>query len=304
MTTGTASRPAAPSADHRAAVPSVASVVVAGAVRQVRRGTLVVAVIAGGLAAIVVTQYRGLEGAIALSSLSALADNPAIRTLFGPPVALEDPGGFTVWRTGTVLAVLVGVWAVLTATRLTRGEEEAGRWDLLLAGRITLRSLVVRTLAVLLCAAAVPGAAVAVALLLTGRCPPGHCSSVPDRRRGHDRRGARGRRGPVVVRAPRGLRLATAVLLAGPLRQMVADAVPASAGCSGARRSGSSAASHRSRRTASCRWSCWPVWWRRWAASPSRSPRAGTSAAGGCVAGTGSTRRAGCSARCRGWPST
>ena len=55
--------------------------------------------------------------------------NPAIRTLFGEPVALDDPGGFTVWRTGTVLAVLLGAWALLATTRITRGEEDAGRWD-------------------------------------------------------------------------------------------------------------------------------------------------------------------------------
>ena len=51
-----------------------------------------------------------------------------------PPVALQDPGGFTVWRTGTPLAVLVAVWAMLTVIRITRGDEEAGRWDIL-AGR-------------------------------------------------------------------------------------------------------------------------------------------------------------------------
>jgi ABC-2 type transport system permease protein len=125
------------------------------------------------MAATVVTQYRGLDGALGMESLSALAENPAIRTLFGPPVALDDPGGFTVWRTGTFLAVLAGTWAALAATRLTRGEEEAGRWDLLLAGRTTLRSLVLRTLAVLLCAAAVPGIAVGIGMVLTGAAPAG-----------------------------------------------------------------------------------------------------------------------------------
>jgi ABC-2 type transport system permease protein len=129
---------------------------------------VIVALLCGGMAATVVTQYRGLDGALQMASLSALAENPAIRTLFGPPVALDDPGGFTVWRTGSVLAVLVGTWAVLAATRLTRGEEEAGRWDLLLAGRVTLRSLVARTLAVLLCAAAIPGVAVGIGMALTG----------------------------------------------------------------------------------------------------------------------------------------
>ena len=100
--------------------------------------------VSGGLAAFVAAEYRStFSGAIvARPRWTALAENPAIRTLFGPPVALDDPGGFTVWRTGTVLAVLVGVWGALAATRLTRGEEEAGRWDLLLAGRLRLPALV------------------------------------------------------------------------------------------------------------------------------------------------------------------
>jgi ABC-2 type transport system permease protein len=106
--------------------------VTGAAVRLVRRGTTVMVLLAGGLPAFVAVEYRDtFAGAIGVDSLAGLAENPAIRTLFGRPVALDDPGGFTVWRTGTVLAVLVGTWAVLTATRLTRGEEEAGRWELL-----------------------------------------------------------------------------------------------------------------------------------------------------------------------------
>ena len=168
MTAGTARRLVPSPASSRAAGRRTAAVVTAAAVGQVRRGAVIIALLCGGMAATVVIQYRGLDGALGMASLSALAENPAIRTLFGPPVALDDPGGFTVWRTGTFLAVLVGIWAALTATRLTRGEEEAGRWDLLLAGRMTLRSLVVRTLGVVGCAAALPGIAVGIGMVLTG----------------------------------------------------------------------------------------------------------------------------------------
>ena len=35
------------------------------------------------------------------------------------------------------LIVLGAIWGLLTATRLLRGEEDAGRWELLLAGRTT-----------------------------------------------------------------------------------------------------------------------------------------------------------------------
>ncbi|WP_116452579.1 ABC transporter permease [Blastococcus litoris] len=140
-----------------------------GLVQQLRRGTLVVALLCGGLAAFVAQEYeRTFSGAIGADSLLSLAENPAIRTLFGPPVALDDPGGFTVWRTGTVLAVLAGLWAALAGTRVTRGEEDAGRVDLLLSGRVRLSSLVRRSLAVLLAAGAVIGAAVVGGMLLAG----------------------------------------------------------------------------------------------------------------------------------------
>ncbi|WP_448640939.1 hypothetical protein [Geodermatophilus sp. URMC 63] len=172
MTTRTPPRTAP--APSRPALPRAGAAVTAGLVRELRRGTVVVAVVCGGLAAFVAAEYEStFSGAVGADSLTALAENPAIRTLFGPPVALDDPGGFTVWRTGTVLAVLAGVWAVLAGTRVTRGEEDAGRADLLLAGRVRLTSLVGRALAVVLGAGAVVGVALVVGLLLAGAAPAG-----------------------------------------------------------------------------------------------------------------------------------
>ena len=144
------------------------------AVRLLRRGTLVVTGVVAGLSALVAMQYRSLYGdAFDAGSLQALAENPAIRTLFGRPVALDDPGGFTVWRTGTFVAVLVGVWSLMAATRITRGEEDAGRLELLLAGRLRLSSLVAGNLAVLVAAVLVVGAALAAAMVATGTAAAG-----------------------------------------------------------------------------------------------------------------------------------
>jgi ABC-2 type transport system permease protein len=75
------------------------------------------------------------------SSLAALAANPAIRTLFGEPPALDTADGFTVWRTGTAVALLVAVWGLLAATRLTRAEEDDGRWDLAQRGPVAARRI-------------------------------------------------------------------------------------------------------------------------------------------------------------------
>lgn len=143
--------------------------------RQVRRGTAVVAVLAAGMSALVVVTYDSVIASApgGAASLAALAGNPAIRTLFGNPVALDDPGGFTVWRTGTVVAVLVAVWAALATTRVLRGEEDAGRWDLLLGGVLPVAAAVVRHLAVVLASVASVGAATTTALLLTGTSPSG-----------------------------------------------------------------------------------------------------------------------------------
>ena len=139
------------------------------AVRQVRRGALIVAVICAGMSAIVVTQYQTtFQGTIDESGLRALAENPAIRVLFGPAVGLDDAGGFTVWRTGTPLLVLTSVWILLTAIRITRGEEDAGRWDLLLAGRLRTVDVVLRCLAAVTASALFISVAVGASLLAAG----------------------------------------------------------------------------------------------------------------------------------------
>jgi ABC-2 type transport system permease protein len=136
------------------------------AVRQLRSGAVAVAVVCGGMSALAASQYRPIGNLLDQSGLRALAENPAIRTLTGPPIALDNPGGFTVWRTGTTVSLLASAWIILAATRITRGEEDGGRWDLLLAGRLRVADVVVRCLAALVGSATLIGAAVAAGLLV------------------------------------------------------------------------------------------------------------------------------------------
>ncbi len=84
------------------------------AVRQIRRGALIVTAVCAGMSALVAYQYQTtFQGSIDATGLRALTENPAIRILFGPPVALDDAGGFTVWRTGLPVLVLSSVWSLL-----------------------------------------------------------------------------------------------------------------------------------------------------------------------------------------------
>ncbi len=68
-----------------------------------------------------------------------IGGNGALRALFGSGRALETVPGWTAWRSLGIVTILGSVWALLAATRGTRGEEDAGRWDLLVAGPTTRR---------------------------------------------------------------------------------------------------------------------------------------------------------------------
>jgi ABC-2 type transport system permease protein len=65
--------------------------------------------------------------------------NAGASALVGPAHGLATVAGFTAWRSLVVLCVLGAIWGLLASTRLLRGEEDAGRWELLLAGQTTPR---------------------------------------------------------------------------------------------------------------------------------------------------------------------
>jgi len=70
---------------------------------------------------------------------AAYGSNNAMSALFGPAPQLQTVGGFTAFKISMTLMILGAVWGLLTSTRLLRGEEDSGRWDLLLAGLTTRR---------------------------------------------------------------------------------------------------------------------------------------------------------------------
>jgi ABC-2 type transport system permease protein len=69
----------------------------------------------------------------------AFGTNIGINALIGPARAINTVPGYASWRALGILSLLGAIWGLLTATRLLRGEEEAGRFELLLAGQTTRR---------------------------------------------------------------------------------------------------------------------------------------------------------------------
>ena len=67
----------------------------------------------------------------------SLGSNTGLAALLGPARQIDTVAGFTAWRCLGVLTLVGAVWGLLAATRLLRGEEDAGRWELLLSGQTT-----------------------------------------------------------------------------------------------------------------------------------------------------------------------
>jgi ABC-2 type transport system permease protein len=98
--------------------------------------------------------------------VGTLEGNAAFEALFGLIRNIDTVAGYTAYKTMLTLVLLAATWGLLSATRLLRGEEDTGRWELLLAGRTTRAGATAQVLAgmgVGLVALWIPTAAVAVA---------------------------------------------------------------------------------------------------------------------------------------------
>ena len=99
---------------------------------------------------------------------AAYGSNKATSALFGPAPDLQTVAGFTVFKISMTLMILGAVWGLLTSTRLLRGEEDSGRWELLLAGQTTRRGAAVQALAGLGAGALMLWALTAVITVIVG----------------------------------------------------------------------------------------------------------------------------------------
>ena len=96
----------------------------------------------------------------------AFSDNIALRLFYGVPHDLTTVGGFFEFRAMGMLAILAAAWALFAAVRALRGEEDAGCYELILAGVIGRGGAVVAVLAALAIECAVLFALLLVVLLV------------------------------------------------------------------------------------------------------------------------------------------
>lgn len=81
-------------------------------------------------------------------------DDKTARLFYGTPHDLATVGGYAGWRVAGLGAVVASIWALVAAIRSLRGEEDAGRAEIVLAGELSRGGAFAANLAALGAAAA------------------------------------------------------------------------------------------------------------------------------------------------------
>ncbi|MBX3287158.1 MAG: hypothetical protein KF703_17555 [Actinobacteria bacterium] len=143
------------------------------AFRQLRVGAVVCAVAFGLTVASSATTYASSfpTPASRQQLAASVGGDVGFAVLFGPVDRIDTVGGYAAYKSFVFLTSIGAVWAALAATRVLRGEEDAGRWQLVLAGRTRAARATVATTAALGLAVAIVFAGTAVLTALAGRDP-------------------------------------------------------------------------------------------------------------------------------------
>ena len=141
------------------------------AVRSSLRGALAWGVVIGATAGSSAAAYvKAFPDAASRAQLAATTGHDAgLSVLLGSTADIGTVGGYTVYKGFTFLTTIAALWALFAATRLLRGEEDAGRWALVLAGGTRPGRATAATLAGLAAAVALMTLVAAATLAAVGR---------------------------------------------------------------------------------------------------------------------------------------
>lgn len=118
------------------------------AARRSWRGGLIVGLLAAGLMLMQGFAYLATYPTIGerVAFAETMINNPAIKMLYGEPVAVETPPGYMIFRTGAILALIAALWGLMTATKQFRGAEDSGQTELLMSGPFVRRQYALETM--------------------------------------------------------------------------------------------------------------------------------------------------------------
>jgi ABC-2 type transport system permease protein len=143
------------------------------ATAQLWKGALVWSLAFGGTIAAAALSYVSTFPTEAERQQVAAATSGAVglSVMFGPATGIDTVGGYTVYKGFVFLTTIGAIWGLLAATRLLRGEEDAGRWQLVLSGSTRANRATAATLAALFVGVVIVFAGTATLTAVTGRDP-------------------------------------------------------------------------------------------------------------------------------------
>ncbi|MCU1687359.1 MAG: transporter permease [Amycolatopsis sp.] len=124
----------------------------------------------GLIPAATVSTYNSIYAtAASRASLTAgLGASPSVRLIYGPAFDLSTAGGYTAWKYGTFLPVLLALACIFAVVRHTRAEEDSGRLELLASAVVGRFAPLTAAVSVAGAAALASGLIAAVGLVVTG----------------------------------------------------------------------------------------------------------------------------------------
>lgn len=142
-------------------------------VRRVWRGALIWGAVFGLTVWSVVSNFAKVYPTAADRAREAATygANVGLQAIFGPVHHIDTVAGYLAFHMIGILGLVGAVWGLLAGTRLLRGEEEAGRWELLLSGPTTRRRAVASSVAGLDVGLLVLWGLTAAVIVVMGRGP-------------------------------------------------------------------------------------------------------------------------------------
>ncbi len=113
--------------------------------RRTLRAAALWAIVFGGYVASKAVGFVDLYPTMAARQKIAetFSNNVGIELMLGRAPHSATTAAYVAWNTGGIMVVIGAIWGLLLATKYFRGEEDAGRWEILLSGQTTARRAVI-----------------------------------------------------------------------------------------------------------------------------------------------------------------
>lgn len=141
--------------------------------KQALKGALIVGILAGFMGGLQEYAYTVSypDAASRVQFRTTLEAAPALGIIYGDPSDLPSPAGYMSYRSGMFLAMIASIWGLMTVTRLLRGQEEDGRWELIAASSTTSKGASLQVFTGFMAALVLAFAISAIGMTITGWMP-------------------------------------------------------------------------------------------------------------------------------------